>query len=106
MKKLFILAMISTFWTGTGRLIRGEFIKLKNFEFVEAAKAIGVSRFRIIFKHVLPNTTHILLVQASLTFVAAIKSEVILSFLGLGVKDGMSWGLMIGANAGSILLQL
>ena len=86
------IAMISTFWTTTGRLVRGEVIKLRNFEFVEAAKAIGVPQFIIIFRHILPNTFHILLVQATIVFVAAIKSEVILSFLGLGVQDGVSWG--------------
>lgn len=89
------VAMIATFWTTTARLIRGEVIKIKHFEFVEAARAVGVSRFRIMFKHILPNTSHILLVQATIVFVTAIKSEVILSFLGLGVKEGISWGLMI-----------
>jgi oligopeptide transport system permease protein len=70
---------------------------------VEAAHAIGLGNFRIIFRHILPNTTHILLVQATLSFVAAIKSEVILSFLGLGVKDGMSWGLMISESTFEVL---
>lgn len=96
------VAMIATFWTGTGRLIRGEFIKLKNLEFVESARAIGASRFKIIFRHMLPNTIHILLVQASLMFVLAIKSEVILSFLGLGVKNGVSWGLMIAESTSEV----
>jgi ABC-type dipeptide/oligopeptide/nickel transport system permease subunit len=92
------VAMIATFWTTTGRLVRGEVIKLKNFEFVEAARAVGVPRFTIIFRHILPNTFHILLVQATIVFVGAIKSEVILSFLGLGVTDGVSWGLMIAES--------
>lgn len=96
------IAMISTFWTGTARLIRGEVIKLKNLEFVEAAHALGVHRAKIIFRHLLPNTTHIILVQASITFVAAIKSEVVLSFLGLGVKDGISWGLMISEASAEV----
>jgi ABC-type dipeptide/oligopeptide/nickel transport system permease subunit len=78
------VAMVSTFWTTTGRLVRGEVIKLKNFEFVEAARAIGVPQVTVIFRHIVPNTFHILLVQATIVFVAAIKSEVILSFLGLG----------------------
>ncbi|MDP6436288.1 MAG: ABC transporter permease [Gammaproteobacteria bacterium] len=97
------IAMISTFWIGTARLIRGEVIKLKSLEYVEAAQAIGVNRLMIIFRHILPNTFHILLVQATLSFVAAIKSEVILSFLGLGVKDGMSWGLMISESTFEVL---
>jgi ABC-type dipeptide/oligopeptide/nickel transport system permease subunit len=97
------IAMISTFWTSAGRLVRGEVIKLRGLEYVEAAHAIGVPELTIIFRHILPNTTHILLVQATITFVAAIKSEVILSFLGLGVKDGMSWGLMIAESTQEVL---
>jgi ABC-type dipeptide/oligopeptide/nickel transport system permease subunit len=92
------VAMITTFWTSTGRYVRGEVIKLRGMEFVEAARAIGVPRLTIIFRHVLPNTLHILLVQMTLCFVDAIKAEVVLSFLGLGVKDGMSWGLMISES--------
>jgi ABC-type dipeptide/oligopeptide/nickel transport system permease subunit len=92
------VAMIATFWTSTSRLVRGEVIKLKNFEFVEAARAVGVPQFTIIFRHILPNTFHILLVQSTIVFVSAIKSEVILSFLGLGIQDGVSWGLMIAES--------
>jgi len=97
------IAMISTFWIGTSRLVRGEVIKLKEFEFVEAARSIGVGQLTIIFRHILPNTLHILLVQSTITFVAAIKSEVILSFLGIGVQDGMSWGLMISESTLEVL---
>jgi len=97
------VAMIATFWTTAGRVVRGEVIKLRGLEYVEAAHAIGVPEITIIFRHILPNTSHILLVQATITFVAAIKSEVILSFLGLGVKDGMSWGLMIAESTKEIL---
>ncbi|NND60966.1 MAG: ABC transporter permease, partial [Gammaproteobacteria bacterium] len=92
------IAMVATFWTTTGRLVRGEVIKLRSLEFVEAARALGVAELTIIVRHVIPNTLHILLVQATIVFVAAIKSEVILSFLGLGVKDGVSWGLMIAES--------
>ena len=97
------VAMIATFWITTARLVRGEVIKLKGLEFVESAHAIGLGRFTIIVRHILPNTFHILLVQATISFVAAIKSEVILSFLGLGVKDGMSWGLMISESTFEVL---
>jgi len=97
------IAMVSTFWTGTARVIRGEVIKLKGQEFVEAARSIGVRENKIIFKHIMPNTSHILLVQSTIAFVAAIKSEVILSFLGLGVKDGVSWGLMISESTQDVL---
>jgi ABC-type dipeptide/oligopeptide/nickel transport system permease subunit len=97
------IAMISTFWTSAGRLIRGEVIKLRGLEYIESAHAIGVPELTIIVRHILPNTSHILLVQATITFVAAIKSEVILSFLGLGVTDGMSWGLMIAESTQEVL---
>jgi peptide/nickel transport system permease protein len=96
------LAMIATFWTTTSRYVRGEVIKLRAMEFVEAARAVGVSQTAIIFRHVLPNTTHILLVQATIVFVTAIKAEVILSFLGLGVQDGVSWGLMISQSTNEV----
>ena len=92
------VAMIATFWTSTGRYVRGEVIRLRGMEFIEAARAIGVPQGTVIFRHVLPNTLHILLVQMTLCFVDAIKAEVVLSFLGLGVKDGMSWGLMIAES--------
>ena len=97
------IAMTATFWTATARVIRGEVIKLKNFEFVEAARAIGTPQSKIIFRHILPNTFHILLISATIAFVAAIKSEVILSFLGLGVKEGISWGLMISEASSEII---
>jgi ABC-type dipeptide/oligopeptide/nickel transport system permease subunit len=93
------IAMISTFWTATCRIIRGEVLKIKHLEYVEAARAVGVSYVRIIFKHIIPNTFHILLVQSTILFVDAIKSEVILSFLNLGVKEGVSWGLMLAEAA-------
>ncbi len=83
--------------------MRGEVIKLRQFEFVEAARAIGVPELRILFRHVLPNTLPILLVQSTIVFVSAIKSEVILSFLGLGIKDGVSWGRMISAAGQEVL---
>lgn len=97
------VAMIATFWTGTARLVRGEVLRLKQREFVESARAIGLPGHRILVRHVLPNTSHLLLVQATLTFVAAIKTEVILSFLGLGISDGISWGLMLAESTQEVL---
>ncbi|MFS1945537.1 ABC transporter permease [Vibrio lentus] len=85
-------AMTLAFWTGTARVVRGEVIKLKSMEFVEAAHSLGVPTYRVIFKHLMPNTMHLLLVDMTLLFITAIKSEVILSFLGLGIKDSISWG--------------
>jgi peptide/nickel transport system permease protein len=97
------LAMIATFWTGTGRLVRAEVMRIRSREFVLSARAIGLPAPLILWRHVLPNTTHILLVQAGITFVAAIKTEVILSFLGLGVHDGVSWGLMLAESTQEVL---
>lgn len=97
------LAMIITFWTTTARIIRGEVMRLKQREFIEAARAIGLPGLITVFRHVLPNTFHILLVQATITFVAAIHTEVILSFLGLGIQDGVSWGLMLAESSQEVL---
>jgi ABC-type dipeptide/oligopeptide/nickel transport system permease subunit len=97
------LAMIATFWTTTGRLVRAEVMKLKTREFVLAARSIGLPAPLILARHVLPNTVHILLVQATIAFVAAIKTEVVLSFLGLGVHDGVSWGLMLAESTQEVL---
>lgn len=97
------VGMVATFWIGTGRLLRGEIIKLRSLEYVEAAHAIGLDSARIILRHLLPNTFHVLLVQASIAFVGAIKAEVILSFLGIGIRDGMSWGLMIEESTKEVL---
>jgi len=97
------LAMIITFWTTTARIIRGEVMRIKQREFIEAAQAIGLPGITILFRHVLPNTFHILLVQGTIVFVAAINTEVILSFLGLGIQDGVSWGLMLAESSQEVL---
>lgn len=89
------VAMCMTFWIGPCRVIRGETLKLKELEYVQAAKAIGFGRPYILLRHVLPNTLHLMFINFSLLFIAAIKFEVVLSFLGLGVKTGPSWGRMI-----------
>ena len=97
------LAMILSFWTLTARLIRTETIRLRQREFVFAARVSGLNARRILIRHILPNTAPLLLVQTSLVFVAAIKAEVILSFLGIGLQDSISWGIMI-AEAGQEIL--
>lgn len=97
------VAMIAMFWTTTGRLVRAEVMKIKSLEYVLSARAIGLPDWLILSRHVLPNTAHILLIQASIAFVAAIKTEVILSFLGLGVQDGVSWGLMLAESTQEVL---
>lgn len=97
------LAMVMTFWTTTARIIRGEVIRIRQREFVAAARAIGLPGLVTVFRHVLPNTIHLLLVQATIVFVAAINTEVILSFLGLGIQDGVSWGLMLAESSQEVL---
>ena len=89
------LAMGLTSWVGICRLIRGEVIKHKNREYVMAARSYGCSNRRIIFKHLMPNVFHLIIINFSLRFVSFIQAEVILSFLGLGEKDRPSWGAMI-----------
>ncbi len=90
------IAVGLTSWVTTARLVRGEFLKHKNRDYVMAAHAIGAGNNRKIFGHILPNVAHLAFVQFGLGFVAAIKIEVILSYLGLGVDPSQpSWGLMI-----------
>lgn len=89
------LALGLTTWVGLCRLIRGEVIRHKDREYVHAAAAIGGGDFRKLFKHIIPNVLHIVIINFSLQFQIAIKSEVILSYLGLGVQGRPSWGTMI-----------
>jgi oligopeptide transport system permease protein len=91
-----ILILGLTGWTGIYRLVRAEYIKHVNREYVRAAQAIGASHLSRMFVHILPNISHVVLVQLSLLVVGFIKAEVILSFLGLGVPIEMvSWGTML-----------
>ncbi|MEM1410755.1 MAG: ABC transporter permease subunit [Pseudomonadota bacterium] len=98
-----ITAMTLSFWTATARLIRGEVARLRTREFVLSAQAIGLPAPLIVGRHLLPNAAHILLVQGALTFVAAIKTEVILSFLGIGTLENVSWGLMLAESTQDLL---
>ena len=99
-----ILILGLTGWTGIFRLIRAEYIKHKVREYVMAADAVGASDSRRMYVHILPNVSHVVLVQLSLHVVLFIKSEVILTFLGFGVGvETVSWGSML-AEAGSELL--
>ncbi len=97
------LAMIVTLWTATARLARAETMRISQSGFIEAARAGGSAPQRIIIRHLLPNLVHVLLVQSTLVFVAAIKIEVVLSFLGIGMQDSISWGVMM-AEAGQDVL--
>jgi peptide/nickel transport system permease protein len=100
-----ILILGLTGWTGTFRLIRGEYLKHKGREYVQAADAIGASNARRMFVHIFPNISHVVLVQMSIYTVAFIKSEVILSFLGFGVPvDVVSWGSMLNEAQNELIL--
>ncbi len=96
-------AFCMSFWISPCRVIRGEVMKLKQLEYVQAASAIGFGRLRILLKHVIPNTAHLMFINFSLLFIGAIKAEVILSFLGLGVKNEPSWGVMINHAKAEVL---
>jgi len=92
-----ILVLSFTSWTGVFRLVRAEYMKQRSREYVQAADAIGASHLRRMFVHILPNISHLLLVQFSLLLVGLIKYEVILSFLGFGVGvKQVSWGSILG----------
>ncbi len=86
-----------TTWVGLCRLIRGEVIKHKEQAYVLAAHALGFSWWRILFRHILPNVFHIIIVTFTLRFPAAVSTEVFMSFLGIGAQNEPSWGLMINS---------
>jgi len=86
-----------TTWVGLCRLVRGEVLKHKEQTYVQAAKALGLGSGRIMFRHILPNITHVIIVTFTLRFPAAVGTEVFMSFLGIGVQGEPSWGLMINS---------
>jgi peptide/nickel transport system permease protein len=99
-----VLILGLTGWTGIFRLVRAEYMKHKVREYVQAADAIGAGHFSRMYVHILPNVSHVVLVQLSLHVVLFIKSEVILSFLGFGVGvDTVSWGSMINEAQNELL---
>ena len=102
-----ILILGLTGWTGIFRLIRAEYLKHRVREYVLAADAIGASDARRMFAHILPNVSHVVLVQLSLHVVLFIKSEVILSFLGFGVGvETVSWGSMLAEAPSELILGM
>jgi peptide/nickel transport system permease protein len=92
----FILGMMS--WTGLCRLMRGEALKLRELEYVQAARAFGVSRLAIIVRHILPNVMHLVIISAVMDFSGMVLTEAVLSYVGVGVDPSMSsFGSMINA---------
>lgn len=88
-------------WTGVARLVRGEILRIKTMEYVEAARALGYSDARIILRHVLPNALSPVLVSATFTMASAILIESALSFLGFGIPPDMaSWGALLNDGRG------
>jgi peptide/nickel transport system permease protein len=91
-----ILALATIGWVGYARLVRGQVLKVREMEFVTAAKALGAKSPRVIVRHVLPNVINPVIVMATLGLAGAILSEAALSFLGLGVQPPTpSWGAML-----------
>ena len=91
-----LLALCAIGWVGYARVMRGQVLKVREYDFVQAAKALGASDLRILFTHILPNSVQPLIVQASLGMAGAVLSEASLSFLGLGIPPpAPSWGTMV-----------
>ncbi|HMO82284.1 MAG TPA: ABC transporter permease [Pyrinomonadaceae bacterium] len=91
-----ILALCIIGWVGYARVMRGQVLKVREYDYVQAAKALGASNMRILFTHILPNAIQPLIVQSSLGMAGAVLSEASLSFLGLGIPPpAPSWGMMV-----------
>ena len=100
-----VLILGLTGWTGLYRQVRAEFMKHGGREYVRAAEAIGASAASRMFKHILPNISHVILVRMGLLVVGFIKAEVILSYLGLGVGvEDVSWGTMLAEAQSELIL--
>src|SRR5919199_2049494 len=98
-KLIFALCIIG--WVGYARVMRGQVLKVREYDFVQAARALGANDLRILFRHILPNAVQPLIVQASLGMAGAVLAEATLSFLGLGVPPpAPSWGVMIDEARG------
>ena len=98
--RLLILCLILgvTSWTGLCRMLRGETMKLREMDYVQAAQAFGVSQFRIILRHLLPNVMHIVMISIVLDFSGLVLAEAVLSYINIGVDPSMhSWGNMINS---------
>ena len=91
-----IIAMCITGWVGYARVMRGQVLKIREYDYVQAARALGAGGMRQLFVHILPNAVQPLIVQASLAMAGAVLAEASLSFLGLGIPPpAASWGNMI-----------
>ena len=94
-----VLALSVIGWVGYARLVRGQVLRAREFEFVQAARALGASTARILVRHIIPTTLPAVMVQATLGMAGAILAEAALSFLGLGVQPpAPSWGTMLNGG--------
>lgn len=100
LRLLFLCIILGiTSWTGLCRLLRGETLKLREMEYIQAAHAFGVSHWRIISRHILPNVMHIVLIVTVMDFSGLVLAEAVLSYVGVGVDPSMiSFGTMINAS--------
>ncbi len=90
------VALGITSWVGLCRLIRGETLKVKNMEYIDAARSLGAGDLRILFRHILPNVMYLVIIEVTLEFSSLVMSETVLTYIGLGVEPGTgSWGRMI-----------
>ena len=90
------IALGVTSWVGLCRLIRGETLKVRNMEYVEAARALGASDARLLFRQILPNVMYLVVIEMTLDFSGLVMSEAVLTYIGVGVEPGTgSWGRMI-----------
>ena len=92
---IIIIALGVTDWVTICRLIRGEVIKHRDRDYVQAARAMGVPTWRVLIRHILPNVFHLVIITFSLGAVSYVQAEVALAFLGLGISSRPSWGRMI-----------
>jgi len=97
MRLLFLCLILGvTSWTGLCRLLRAETLKLREMEYVQAAQALGVPRYLILYRHILPNVMHIVLISVVLDFSSLVLAEAVLSYVNIGVDPTTySWGNMI-----------
>jgi len=99
LRLLFLCIILGiTSWTGLCRLLRAETLKLREVDYVQAARAFGVENFKIMFKHLLPNVMHIVMISIVLDFSGLVLAEAVLSYINIGVDPSMySWGNMINS---------
>ena len=97
MRLLFLILILGiTSWTGLCRLLRGETLKLRELDYVQAADAFGVAKFSILVRHLLPNLMHLVMIAVVIDFSGLVLAEAVLSYVGVGVDPTtLSWGNMI-----------